>query len=196
MRNAQALMLVLSASASLSICSEPTTTRQFTSPDGTFQLTIPTSYGVFTGGQKPAQFYIPICHNYSVVCITLPTARYEGTTFGAASLEVTLIPAQNRHACLNPDPALFKPDVKHPQRMINGTRFLHAITGGAAMSHDINSDLYRGYINGTCYQLALQIAFSAFQVYDLGSIKEFTAEDEQHVRSQLERILDSFRPLN
>jgi hypothetical protein len=82
-----------------------------------------------------------------------------------------------------------------PAGSINGVRFQHALVGGPAMSHDMVGDRYRGFTHGKCYELAVSVTFSNFGVYEPGTIKEFTRQDQQQVLAQLTRILDSFRPL-
>ncbi len=195
--------LILSTSASLALSSEPPSQRKYISRDRSFELSVPSRYGVHTGKEKPSRSYIPVCHDESLVCITAPRGEYEGTTFGDASLEVTLLTAKTMKACLSPGKyesstsrdALFKIDAKDPSRVINGTRFVHASVSAAAMSHDIAIDLYRGYENGRCYELALQMTFTNFNAYPPGAMKEFTKQEQKQVHAQLEQILDSFRSL-
>jgi hypothetical protein len=197
-------MLLLCTPASLLLSSDPPSVRTYINWDRSFELKVLTGYGVHTGKEKPSRSYIPVCHDESLVCITFPPSRYEGTTFEDASVEVTLLPAKTLQACLNPGKyelsnsldAWFQIDAKNPSRMIDGTRFLHAFDEGAAMSHHIATDLYRGYKNGRCYDLALRIAFTNFKVYPPGAIKEFTSHEQKRVHAQLERILDSFRSPN
>jgi len=151
---------------------EPPSARTYISPDRSFELRLPAGFGVETGKQKPSRSYIPVCHDESLVCITFPPGRYTGTNFGDASLEVTLLPAKTAQACLSALPdASFQIAAKNPSRAIDGARFLHALIGGAAMSHEITGDQYRNFKNGKCYRLSLQITFTNFQVYDPGTIE-------------------------
>ena len=174
---------------------------KFISPDRSFELTVPVGYGVQTGKHKRNRSYIPVCHDGSLVCITFPLGRYKGTTFQDASLEVVREQATTANACMNPGtPALedppdagFQTAEKKPRRMIDGTQFLHAFDRGAASSHDIETNRYRGYKRGRCYELALHVTFANFSVYDPGTINEFTKQDKEQVTAQLEQILDSFR---
>jgi hypothetical protein len=160
---------------------------------------------VYSGRDKPSRSYIPVCHDDSLVCITFPNGEYKGTTFEDASVEVTVLAAaKTAKACLTPgenDPSMspdgeFQIDRKSPKRVINGANFLHASRGGAGMNHHIGTDRYRGYLNGRCYELALNVTSSGFGAYDPGAIKEFTRRDEKHVRAKFTRILDSFRLLH
>jgi hypothetical protein len=182
---------------------QPPSAQTYICADRSFKLSVPSGYSIHTGKDKPSHSYIPVCHDVSLVCITFPPGQYQGTTFGDASIEVTLLAPKTAEACLNqgtlevstyPD-AVFQIDSRSPTRVIDGVRFLHASGGGAASSHDIASDRYRGYKNGRCYELALSVTFTNFGVYDPGSIKEFSRQDEKQVTEELRRILDSFRSL-
>jgi len=197
-------MFLLFTSHALALSSESSSGREYISPDRSFKLKVPANYGVHTGKKKLIRSYIPVCHDESLVCITVPPGLYQGTTFEDAAVEITLLPAQTGQACLNPGKyevstspdALFQIDAKNPTRIIDGTRFLHASVQAGAMSHDLIADLYRGYKNGRCYELSLQITFTNFRVYPPGTIKEFTTRDQKQVHTQLEGILDSFRSLS
>lgn len=191
MKSAQCLILLFTV---MPLSSQQSAGGKYVSPDRSFELAVPAGYGIETGRQKPRLSYIPVCDDDSIVCVTYPENRYKGTTFGAASVEVTVVPAKTEKACLAPG-GEFQIDRQNPSRIITGTRFLHSSTSEAAMSHDISTDAYRGYANGRCYLLAAQIAFTNFAVYPPGAIKEFTKQDQARVRSQLMQILDSFRPL-
>jgi hypothetical protein len=164
---------------------------KYISPDHSFELSVPAGYSVQTGKTKPSRSYIPVCHNDSLVCITVASNRFSGTTFGDASVEVMLLAVNTEQACMNDSE--FQIDAKHPSRRIDGRRFLHAFDEGAAMSHYIETHRYRGYNRGRCYELALHVTFTNYKVYDPGTIKEFTSNDEEQVITELKRIIDSFR---
>jgi hypothetical protein len=195
-------LILLFASGQAAVSAEPPSSGKFISADRSFELIVPPGYVVLTSKDK-AGGYTPICHDDSLVCITYPPGRYNGTTFQGASLEVTLLPAKTEKTCINPGKyevstlpeAEFRIDANSPKRVIDGVRFLHARTGGAALSHDIVSDLYRGFTHGKCYQLSVRVTFAVFAVYDAGTIKEFTKADQKRVTAELTRILDSFRAL-
>lgn len=170
----------------------------YISPDHSFELKIPLGYEIQTGKDKRSGSYLAVCHSASLLCVTLPPALYKGTTFGAASVEVMLLPAGTEQVCLaggkSPDPR-FHANAQNPAspKMIGGTRFMHSSSSDAAMNHEITTDTYRGYVHGKCYQLALQITSTNFSVYPAGAIKEFTLRDRDRVRRDLMQIVDSFR---
>jgi hypothetical protein len=164
--------------------------QKYVSPDQSFTFTFPAGYGLHADKSKEnaGESYIPVCHDDSTVCITFPPDQYKGTTFGAASFEVTPVKAGTVRACANSEaPA------KDPGRVIDGVRFAHTVEGDAAMSHIIESNLYQGFKNGKCYQLAIRVTSTNFAVYSPGAIKEFTKQDNEQVVRDLTRILDSFR---
>jgi hypothetical protein len=144
-----------------------------------------------SGKESAGNSYIPVCHDDSIVCVTFPPDPYKGTNFGAASFEVTMVNANTRRACLNPE---ISPE--HPGRTINGVQFAHIAEVGAAMSHIGESNLYQGFKNGKCYALAIAITFTDFAVYSPPvAIKEFTNQDKEHVLLEMTRLLDSFKIL-
>ncbi len=177
--------------------------EEYFSPDKSFQLSLPAGYQVHTGSDKGSKSYIPVCHPESIVCVTVPERRYAGTSFGDASVEVTVLSKFTERACLNPVKSglansldnAFEIDLKNPTREINGTRFIHSSIGGAAMGHYNEDDLYRGYKNGKCYHLALSITYSNFELYPPGAVKEFSKADRKRLHAELMRIIDSFRAL-
>lgn len=197
-------ILLLTAFTPRATPAEPPFAGKYSSADGSFEVSVLPGYSVHTGKGKPSQSYIPVCRDESLVCITFPRGRYEGTNFGDASIEISVLPAKTSQACLIPGKfelstlpdAEIQIDAKNSSRMINGIRFLHAFDGGVALSHWIATDRYRGYKNGRCYELAIQVTCANFHVYEPGTIKEFTEQDEQEVTAQLRRILDSFRSLH
>jgi len=42
--------------------------RKYTSPDQSFEFTVPAGYDLYTDTDKPAVSYIPVCREDSVVC--------------------------------------------------------------------------------------------------------------------------------
>jgi hypothetical protein len=197
------LLILLSPLTPLVLAFQSTSSSIYLSPDRSFQLSVPPGYSVQTGNRKSSNSYIPICHDDSLVCITFPPGHYTGTTFEGASVEVTLLPPKTSQACMNPGTfelsthpdAAFQIDAKSPTRVIDGAPYWHASVGAGASSHQVVGDVYRGYRNGRCYELALRVTFTNFAAYPPGAIKEFTSQDQKRLAEQLRRILDSFRSL-
>jgi hypothetical protein len=185
------------------------TPQTFRSPDGTSQFTYPGSYELYTdnGGVCFGPF------ESAKACAVFPQSRYAGTNFVAASFEEQEIDRQARvdrgvlswmkvtteRACLTPPmrgenvPEYAAPK-KDPWRIINGVRFLYLGTSvSVGMGTVVTTDAYRAFHKGRCYELSINLATTSFANSDPGTLKEFTREDEQHVRSELTTILDSFR---
>lgn len=166
----------------------------YVSPGHRFELRVPSSFSVQSGKEKSSRSYMPVCHPESAVCFNFPNA-YPGTNFGDASVEVYSFPAKTKQTCLVsklPNSEI-QVDKKAPYRVIDGVRFVHGKEGGVAMSHFEGTDRYRGYRDGLCIELDAQITESTYEVYERGSIKKFTDEDQTRVRNQLLAIVDSFR---
>jgi hypothetical protein len=181
--------------------------RKYISPDRSFEFNVPAGYELYTDRNKPGDSYIPVCHEHSIVCAMFPPDQYQGTTFGAASFEVTLLDAKTANACTTPGrlpisgaagaPSTpeFKIDTRQPSRVIGGVRFIHAFDAAGASSSDIEINRYRGFKDGRCYSLAIHVTYGNFGSYDPRVIKEFTKQDVEHVTEDLMRVLDSFKIL-
>ncbi|HTK60246.1 MAG TPA: hypothetical protein VL283_03530 [Candidatus Baltobacteraceae bacterium] len=135
--------------------------------------------------------YIPVCDpDHALVCFPYAPAAYEGTNFESAAFSIHIRGDLETEAeCLAVQPA---EDVEGAV-MLGETVFSAFSFGDAAMSHRLDGRNYRAFHAGDCYELATRIATSAFEVWEPGSIREFTAADSAEVRAGLERILMSFR---
>lgn len=83
-------------------------------------------------------------------------------------------------------------EIKGESTTIGGGTFRHFRVSDAAMSHYSNSDIYRGFRAGKCYELVIQEMTTSPDVYDAGTQK-FTKEDEAEVKGKLMQALQSFR---
>jgi hypothetical protein len=158
--------------------------------DGT-QFTYPGSYTLSTGtGQVPTN----TCQS-AVACVVYPRGRYAGTNFLGASFEERVIDnATTKSACLAPSIHAAIPNFHVARgRTVNGVRFLHGTSVDDAASLYINTDFYRAFHRGRCYELSINLATNSFGSFDPGTVREFTSKDDQRVRTELATILDSFR---
>ncbi len=150
-----------------------------------------------TGADKPSRSYIPACSTASTVCFEYPPERYAGSTFGSASVEVTVLDGKTADACHNSgggvDTADDKIDPTSPTRLIDRIRFFHQKGGGAAAGHELEFDRYRGFDKSTCYVLSTRISYTGGKAI---SERQFTDKDHANVIAQLNRIIDSFHALN
>ena len=83
-------------------------------------------------------------------------------------------------------------ELKGENTTIAGGTFRHFRVSDAAMSHYSNSDIYRGFRAGKCYELVIQEMTTNPDVYDAGTQK-FSKEDEAEVKGKLMQALQSFR---
>jgi hypothetical protein len=174
--------------------------QTFKSPDGTSQFTYASSYTLYAGSEaeQPALSYIPVCQS-AVACVVYARSKYAGTNFQAAAFQEREIDeAITERACLTspmraPKVPEFYISTKDPTRIIKGVRFLHGTSFSFGLGNYMNTDLYRTFHKSRCHELSISVATSGFWVFDSGAVKEFTPEDEQHVRNELTMVLDSFR---
>jgi hypothetical protein len=176
----------------------PGSQRQtFVSPDGTFRFLYSYAYVLNTkeNADEVGTSYFPVCSD-GAVCVVSHRGAFEGTNFQAASFQVREIhDAVTEVACLKGPPEdvptyhLPKNDQK---RTIGGVVFTHGRSAEVGAGNGITSDFYRVFHRNKCYELSFSIAESSFANFE-GAIKEFSAEDEKKVESDLVAILDSFR---
>jgi hypothetical protein len=128
-----------------------------------------------------------------IACVVYPANKYAGTNFGAASVEeLEVAGAATEAACLTAQ--TFGPVVEIVGKVtINGIVFLHTTGTGGALGHYLKTDHYRAFHENKCYDLSTNVTASEFANFDPGTIKEFTHEDERHVRKELTEIVKSFR---
>jgi hypothetical protein len=170
----------------------PSTSQQktFTSPDGVFRFTYPATFALYQGKDPREASYIPVCQDTGLVCVVYPPEKYKGTNFGAAAFAVTAVSdATTESAC-----STFETTAagRHPTEIINGVAFKTGVTADAAMSHSLETHIYRTFHAGKCYELDINITQTSFEVYDPGTIRKFTLRDKQRVQDALKKIVGSF----
>lgn len=135
--------------------------------------------------------YIPVCDPlHALVCFPYDPPAYEGTNFESASFAIHLRDDLETEAeCLAVQPA----ETAEGAVMLGETVFSSFSFGDAATSHRLDGRNYRAFHEGDCYELATRVATTVFEVWEPGSIREFTLSDAADVRAELEKILKSFR---
>ncbi|MEK7546002.1 MAG: hypothetical protein AAB554_02895 [Patescibacteria group bacterium] len=135
--------------------------------------------------------YIPVCDPlHALACFPYDPPAYEDTNFEASAFSVHLRDDLGAEAeCLAAQPA----EIAEGAVMLGETVFSSFSFSDAAMSHRLDGRNYRAFREGDCYELATRIATSVFEVWEPGSIREFTLADEAAVRAVLEKMLMSFR---
>ena len=135
--------------------------------------------------------YIPVCDpTIALVCFPYDPPAYEGTNFESAAFAIHLRrDLETESECLAVQPA----EIAEGAVMLGETVFSSFSFGDAAMSHRLDGRNYRAFREGDCYELSTRIAMSVFEVWEPGSIREFTLSDAAAVRVELEKMLKSFR---
>src|SRR5579862_907548 len=83
-------------------------------------------------------------------------------------------------------------EIRGENTTIGGGTFRHFRVSDAAMSHYSNSEIYRSFRGGRCYELVIQEMTTNPDVYDAGTQK-FSKEDEAEVKGKLMQALQSFK---
>lgn len=126
------------------------------------------------------------------VCFGYPKEKLKDKpTFNGASFFVATDTAASDAASCMAGSANWG-EIKGESTTIGGNTFRHFRVSDAAMSHYENSDIYRGFRAGKCYELVIQEMTTSPDVYDAGTQK-FTKEDEAEVKGKLMQALQSFR---
>ena len=176
----------------------------FTSADGTFGfhyaaelVKCETQDAKVTSGSVWAPAEACRCNDpggaaVTAVCFGYPKDKYKDKpTFNGASFFVAEDASATNAATCMAGSANWG-EVKGENTTIGGGTFRHFRVSDAAMSHYSNSDIYRGFRGGKCYELVIQEMTTNPDVYDAGTHK-FSKEDEAEVKGKLMQALQSFR---
>jgi hypothetical protein len=75
---------------------------------------------------------------------------------------------------------------------IRGVRFKILEFAEGGMSQGIDTEVYRGFRRGTCYQLGINVATADSHAFDPPA-RQLTKKDWHQVKGSLEQARDSFR---
>jgi hypothetical protein len=179
----------------------------FTSPDGAFSVSYPTDFQFCKrGGTEPCvQSYIPVCDDDVIVCVVYFPPEFKNTNFAAAAFqvrEITRMEDMRPNVCVTPYPRKdgnvvsewpeFQVSAEHPIENIEGVQFLHGVSGGAATSHWLSTDLYRAFHNKRCFELAINQTGTEPHVTD-PPMKTLTAVQQKMLDRTMSNVLHSFR---
>jgi hypothetical protein len=176
--------------------------RTFTSPDGTFSFEYaallvlcarrdPKNSDQWSPGSCSS--FIPVCDDYTssggtVACIAYPADKVKETNLQAATFSVAEIKGDTtERKCLQGVPDRDFPI--HSVR-INGTEFKSSEVDGVATGSSLDAYVYRAFHQNKCYELDLRIALSSPALYDSGNVRTI---DLRQVRKPLDQALKSFR---
>lgn len=184
----------------------------FTSPKGEFQLAY--SPSLVQCARDPTQAadhssWVPDswCHNSvcedlespstgTVACFAfIGDAFSRKVAFGAGALFVAEVAdAATASSCLQGDPGWNVQGTGETK--IASLPSAQFRTVANWMMHSRDSDIYRVFHRGKCYEIGTQRVHNGTAPYDAGTFKEFTARDEATVQRALRQALQSFRFLN
>ena len=193
--------LVWLASAQQPLSAHQSTT--FDAPDSAFRFSYPSNFQVCTRGKiEPCiETYIPVCDQDALVCVVYPPKQFKDTNFAAASFQVKEIFREENmtpDVCVTPSPRKnggwpeFLVSAEHPKEMIGGVQFLHGVSGGAAMSHRIDVDLYRAFHKQRCFELNVSQTGTDPNVSD-SPMKTLTHAQKKKLDQAMSQMLHSFR---
>ena len=174
----------------------------FTDPDGAFQFSYPSDWGVCTrhNVQQCNPSMIPLCDETARICVAIPESRLKETTFQGAAFEVRKVLTEREGVsadeCVTPavesGQTEYMISAKQPAKLIGGNLFVHGVKGDAAMSHGSSVDVYRIRHSGECFELSVGHAGVNGQVFDPPR-KGLTPRQQKRVDTTLNQILESFR---
>lgn len=138
-----------------------------------------------------ASGYIPVCDpETAVVCFPYGKEKYAGTNFDDAAFAVhDRKDLKDAEACGSVQPA----EQAESGMVIGSTAFQTFSFATAATSHRLDGKNYRLFRDGRCLELSSRIATTVFEVWEPGSIQEFTQNDRADVQAVLDEILQSVR---
>jgi hypothetical protein len=171
-----------------------TTGETYSDPQGRFSIKYSPDFGVAKSGEALpdiAKSYIPACEEGFMACVYYQAENFVGTNFGSAGIAITTPTMASEAACK--DTTGYNGAVQNSHsETFGGADWLVFESGDAATSHYANDTIYRTWHDNTCYQLDARIGYSNFEVYEPGSIKEFTDTDRANLRDKLTTVVKTF----
>jgi hypothetical protein len=153
-----------------------------------FSIKYPQDFGFNTDLRKIGKTsYIPICDEgikTVIGCVYYTGDLYQGTNFGSAGVEVSIIKGLSAPA----ECYIF--GTAQPQKvLINGVEFVYAEENEGAAGHFSSDKIYRSLKGSDCYQLRARITSANRDNYTPGTVKSF---DSQQVWNKIDPIVNSF----
>jgi hypothetical protein len=120
--------------------------------------------------------------------VAYATGKYKGYNFEGAAFSVKAVPEANTESkCLE------SPDSNSHSESIQGVGFRASRRGTAGLGHGLSEYVYRSFHRKLCYELAIRIATTSLGAYNLGTVKEFTSQNEREVYAFFRHVLGSFK---
>lgn len=168
--------------------------ESYIAPDNAFALQYPrASFSVFRAGDEAslrAGHNIPPCKDGFAVCLVYSAGEFADTNFDSAGLGIFVIGGTNRADCAATEHGSMRRNVRAEN--IGGREFTVFESGSAAMSHVARDTVYLAWREDACYMLVARIAYSRFEVYEPGTIEEFTDESKRELEQLLHRVVSTF----
>lgn len=135
--------------------------------------------------------YLPVCNSErGDACLSMPKEAYPNSNFDGAGVTFGVIgEAASEETCYAILPN--SNETKTDTITENGITWMVFTNGDAAMSHRSDGKDYRAFANGRCYEIETRIATTVYEVYEPGTIVEFTDADKASVEVALDGIVAS-----
>ena len=146
--------------------------------------------------------YFPMCDNQispesnTLACFAHEKSKLKDyPTFEAGTFSVAEInDATTQQVCMSLPPGEYF-DLRRNgvTKILNGAKFKKFELSEGGMSQGLETQVYRTFHDGKCYELSVKIAAIAPGVLEPGTGKEFSEKERKEVHDRLQQPLYSFR---
>ena len=161
--------------------------------DGTISFSYASGFALATSpDQILVKSYIPSCEAGFSYCMYFHGSAYAGTNFESAGVGIAKrTDLKSKTACLSTQPSGYT-DLKPVVLLQTGyATSMFAPLSDAGAGHYAHDRLYRLSVGSSCYEIRQRIGQTQLANYPAGTVREFTAADEESVQSALDSILGS-----
>lgn len=161
------------------------------------QFRTPPEFGLaVTKEQILVKSYIPPCSESFDYCFYYKGSQFVGTNFESAGIRVKKRAELNtQKICLNTPPAGFDSST-FPAGTTSRNSYSASIfspVSDAGAGHYSNGELYRIYLNNSCYEIETRIGETQFGNYPAGTIKQFTEQNRDAIYSRFNAFFDGLK---
>ena len=162
-----------------------------------YSFRYPSEFAVVESGDEfpeAARGYIPACGdgggNFDV-CAYYQAENLSETNFQTAGLSIrNRADIDSRDSCVAADGNYPVVENEHTEE-IDGIEFMVFDVTEAATSHRAETRVYRGWVDGSCTEMAARISSTVYEVYPADEVSEFSEEMRTDVRQKLDDIVAS-----
>ncbi|MDP3880834.1 MAG: hypothetical protein Q8Q32_01470 [bacterium] len=135
--------------------------------------------------------YSAVCDTEtSVGCVVFLDSLLPGRNFHGASVDVGILAdIETEASCIEMRSG---EQDELSARTIDDVEFSAFEYGTAATSRQVTGLRYRAFENGRCYQISRLVETTSFDVYEPGTIREFTDGERGELEDLLDRVINSF----